>query len=192
MFFFNVLNLGPYRTYIEGPFEFPQRSQIHTDHGEGNKLDNKHISTTTKSYKKNGRSTRKGYPVDATHITRNEVKKPFQRPSHPPSIIVPSDLRRNKPKPPSTSSSASLSKTNERNCFRFDSVTGDLAYNDLSHVHTQETKDDHVEFSFDRFIKGTTGKFSTYGDDADDDWRSVGSGGCDCHSFIVKNTFLTR
>ena len=190
--FFEILNLGPYRTYIEGPFEFPQKPQINTNRGNKNNLDSNHTGTTIKNSKKNERTVRKGCPIDATYITRKEGKKPFQRPSHPPSIIVPSDQKRNKQKPPSTSSSASLSKTNEQNCFRFDSVTGDLAYNDLSNVYTQETKDDHVDFSFDRFIKGTTGKFSTYKDDADDDWRSVQSGGCDGHLYILSNTFHTH
>ena len=40
-------------------------------------------------------------------------------------------------------------------------------------------KDDDVNFSFDRFLKGTTGMFTTYDDgdyDDDGDWKSVQSG----------------
>lgn len=117
-------------------------------------------------------------PIRAENIVRKE-KQTFKRPTHPSHIIVPSEHRRQKAPSSSSLSSSSSSTANNERCYTFSAVSGDLTFQADDDNNNNNDKDDDVNFSFDRFLKGTTGMFTTYDDgdyDDDGDWKSVQSG----------------
>ena len=176
------VNIGPYRTYIEGPNEFQRyqtqrKFKINGDEGDNGSYKNRgsHIAP----------SMAIKHPVTAKHITKKE-HIPFVRRAHDPTITFKDKqkLKNRESNKNLLQSSSSSAVDKNKNCFKFDATSGELSYQpDVTirdNCDDNDDDDDDTNCSYEQYLKGITRKYDLDVDsarcDLDSTWNSVKSG----------------